>query len=65
MEIPPIYWTILGEIAIVFIGILIAIIVVILKDRRKLEGPAGETGFPAKHGLSDFPNLLIQIPFTN
>jgi len=37
MEIPPIYWTILGEIAIVFIGILIAVIVVILKDRGKLK----------------------------
>jgi hypothetical protein len=35
----------------------------VLKWRRKLEGPVGETGFPAKHGLSDFPNLLTQIIF--
>ena len=37
MEIPPIYWTILGEIAIVSIGVLIAVIAVILKDRGKLK----------------------------
>jgi hypothetical protein len=37
----------------------------ILKKRRKLEGPVGETGFPARTGLYDLPNLLIQIPFIN
>ncbi|MCU7938260.1 MAG: hypothetical protein KZQ64_10435 [gamma proteobacterium symbiont of Bathyaustriella thionipta] len=37
MEISPVYWTILGEIGAVLIGVLIAVIVVILKDRKKLK----------------------------
>ena len=35
------------------------------KRRRKLEGPVGETGFPARTGLFDFPNFLLQLPYTN
>ena len=27
----------------------------VLKERRKLEGPVGGTGFPAKAALPDFP----------
>ena len=30
------YWTLLGEIAAVFIGVLIAVIIVVLRDRKKL-----------------------------
>ena len=37
----------------------------VLKWRRKLEGPDGETGFPASTDLFDFPNLLLQITYTN
>ncbi len=37
MEIPPFYWTLLGEIALVAIGVLGAVIVVVLKDRKKLQ----------------------------
>jgi len=36
MEIPPVYWTLLGEIAAIFIGVLIAVIIVVLRDRKKL-----------------------------
>ncbi len=36
MEIPPAYWTLLGEIAAIFIGVLIAVIIVVLRDRKKL-----------------------------
>ena len=37
MEIPPIYWTLLGEIALVLIGVLSTVILVVLKDRKKLK----------------------------
>jgi hypothetical protein len=37
MEIPSMYWALIGEIALVLIGVLIAVIVVILKDRKKLK----------------------------
>ncbi len=37
MEMPPFYWTLIAEIAIVLIGVLIAVIVVVLKDRSKLK----------------------------
>ena len=36
MTIPPFYWTLLGEIALVLIGVLSTVIVVVLKDRKKL-----------------------------
>lgn len=35
MEISPVYWTLLGEITLVIIGLLGAVIIVILKDRKK------------------------------
>ncbi len=41
MEIPPFYWTLLGEIALVIIGVLGAVIVVVLKDRKKLQEYSG------------------------
>ena len=37
MEITSVYWTLIGEFAAVLIGVLIAVIVVILKDRKKLK----------------------------
>lgn len=37
MEIPPFYWTLLGEIALVLIGVLSTTIAVVLKDRKKLK----------------------------
>ena len=36
MTIPPLYWTLLGELALVLIGVLCAVIFVILKDRKNL-----------------------------
>lgn len=36
MTIPPIYWSLLGEIALVIIGVLGTVIIVVLKDRKKL-----------------------------
>lgn len=41
MTIPPIYWTLLGELAVVLIGVLCAVIIVILKDRKKLREYTG------------------------
>ncbi|MCW8929731.1 MAG: hypothetical protein OQL19_05790 [Gammaproteobacteria bacterium] len=37
MEIPPVYWTLLGEIALILIGVLATVIIVVLKDRKKLK----------------------------
>lgn len=37
MLIPPVYWSLMGEIGLLFLGILVAVIVVILKDRKKLK----------------------------
>ena len=37
MGIPPVYWTLLGEIGLVIIGVLGAVIIVVLKDRKKLK----------------------------
>ncbi len=36
MTIPPVYWSLLGEIALVIIGVLGAVIILVLKDRKKL-----------------------------
>lgn len=36
MVIPPIYWTLLGEIGLVIIGVLGMVIIVVLQDRKKL-----------------------------
>ena len=37
MAIPPVYWTLLGEIGLVIIGVLGAVIFIVLKDRKKLK----------------------------
>ena len=37
MGIPPVYWTLLGEIGLVIIGVLGAVIIVVLRDRKKLK----------------------------
>ncbi len=37
MTISPLYWTLLGEIALVLIGILSAVLIVVLKDRKNLK----------------------------
>ncbi len=36
MQIPPAYWTLLGEFSLLILGVCIAIIIVVLKDRSKL-----------------------------
>lgn len=36
MTIPPIYWTLLGEFALILIGVLSTVIFVVLKDRKQL-----------------------------
>jgi Sec-independent protein translocase protein TatA len=41
MSIPPVYWTLLGEIALVIIGVLAAVIIVVMKDRKKLKDYSG------------------------
>ncbi len=37
MTISPVYWTLIGEIALVIMGILITVIVLVLKDRKNLK----------------------------
>lgn len=54
MVIPTVYWTILGEIALVLIGVLIAVIVVILKDRKKLK----EYSFFLKDTIKDLKKKI-------